>query len=222
MRSANNNYRYNNKCNMKEKNIIIFLLVNSLILIYFSLFFIHNITDRRAIKNTQSVAITYPSNNISNEIDNGYGNVTSIEGNTIDTEGNTTNIGGNIVNSAGDVTNIGNITGIEDNIVNNSDRFKVLQGTKEWSELKSLDIFKNSYFHDKSIIAPGVHGNYSFTVENYTEMAMEYNVDFYEENIYNVNMVYKLKLNGSYIAGNEENWVKYEHLTRRKVKNKCT
>lgn len=179
------------KDNKNEKKVIIYLIIIAIILIYFALFFIHYIVDKGKIKDTISTEIQYPDNTVQGEHDDKPGQ--------------------------GDNQN---------NIVDNSDRFKVVQPTKdengniidkEWNELKELDIFKNSYFHDESIIAPGVKGSYNFTVENESENDFNYNVTFTEENKYNINMVYKLKVNGEYVVGDANNWVKYDQLNRAEI-----
>lgn len=169
--------------NRNEKKIIIYLIIISLGLIYYSLFFIHDIVDRGRIKDTVTGTIMPPDNNV--------------EGESIDKENN------------------GKIEG--EYVIDNSDRFKVVQGEKQWSELKELDMFKNSYFEDKSIIAPGVQGSYSFTVENESESKFIYNILFTEENPYEINMVFKLKLNGEYILGNEQTWIKASELNRSNI-----
>ena len=104
-----------------------------------------------------------------------------------------------------------------DIIVDNSASFKLKQGETEFSELKELDIFKNKYFEDKSIIAPGVSGSYSFTVENESENEFNYDIEFIEENPYEINMVFKLRINGEYVIGNEKNWVKGGKLVRNEL-----
>lgn len=203
-----------------EKKIIIYLIILSLILIYYSLFFIHNINFRGVLKDTQSIEIKYPQNNndANNIIDinNPQGNtIANIIGNNNAnsiTNNNITN--GNLGNNTNGNMGNGEINNPGGNIVDNKDRFKIMQGTQSWKDLKSLDIFNNYYFNDNSIIAPGVSGEYSFTVENYRETKMQYNLNFVEQNIYNINMVYKLKLNGSYIAGNEREYVKYKELNK--------
>lgn len=104
----------------------------------------------------------------------------------------------------------------DDEIINYTDRFIVKQDKdrKQWESLKQLDMFKNDYFKDKALIAPGVQGKYSFTVENESEATFNYNINFTPENPYNVNMVYKLKKNGKYVLGDEEKWESYEGLRR--------
>ena len=130
----------------------------------------------------------------------------NVEGESIDKGNN----GGSI-----DKENNGKID--EEYVIDNSDRFKVLQGETEWSELKELDMFNNSYFEDKSIIAPGVKGSYSFTVENESEGKFIYDMIFTEENPYEINMVFKLKVNGEYVLGNEQTWIKASELKRSNV-----
>lgn len=173
--NQNNNYNdININNNRNEKKVITYLIIISLILIYISFFFIHNIIDRGRIQNNASTTIPQPDNDV--------------QGETIDKE---------------------NI------IVDNSDRFKIKQGETEFNEIKELDIFNNNHFEDKSIIAPGVEGDYSFTVENESESKFNYDITFTEENPYNVNMVYKVKVNGEYVLGNENNWVKGANLSRK-------
>lgn len=157
--------------NRNEKKVITYLIIISLILIYISFFFIHDIIDRGRIEDDASASITDPDNDVLGET--------------------------------------------EDIIVDNSDRFKVKQGETEFNELKELDIFNNKYFEDKSIIAPGVEGDYSFTVENESESKFNYDITFTEENPYNVNMVFKVKVNGEYVLGNADNWVKGADLFRK-------
>lgn len=209
---ADKKEEYNGKCCVNEKKIIIYLIVLALVLIFYSLFFIHYINFRGTIKDTQSVEINYPQNNDGNNIidfDNSQDN--SITNNGQINNGQLNNVvNGNMSNNIGN----GQVNNTEENIVNNKDRFKIMQGTENWKDLKTLDIFNNYYFNDHSIIAPGVSGEYSFTVENYRETNMKYNLNFIEQNIYNINMVYKLKLNGSYIAGDEQRYVKYQELNK--------
>lgn len=168
--------------NRKEKKTIIYLIIISIVLIYFSLFFIHNIYERGKLRDSTSASIIFPDNAIilddDTEKDHKKG---------------------------------------EDVIVDNEDRFIIVRDGigpdgKSWSELKEINMFNNFYFHDEAIIAPGVWGSYSFTVENQWDIAMEYNINFVEENPYEVNMVYKMKKNGEYIMGNENEWGYYTDL----------
>ena len=172
----------NRNNNKNEKKIIIYLITIAIILIYIALFFINYIIDKGKIKDTVSTTIPSPDNTVMGEEDD-------------DDD--------------------------EDIIIDNSDRFRVTQVSKDnqgnetttdWNELKELDIFNNKYFEDKSIIAPGVSGSYSFTVENESTSKFLYNIDFTDENKYDINMVFKLKVDGKYVAGNEKTWVKSNQL----------
>lgn len=228
------NEKYNNKYCLNEKNIITYLIVLALVLVYYSLFFINNINFRGIIKDTQWVEVKYPQNNneISNSIDinNSQDNtITNIVANNNITNSNlgnnnqdnnnsnngteNNNPGNNNSNNNtgnGDINNPGEI------IIDNKDRFKIMQGKEEWNNLKNLDMF-NNIFLDSSKIAPGVYGEYNFTVENYKNVKIKYSLDFIEMNMYNINMVYKMKLNGSYIAGNEHTFVKYYQLNKENL-----
>ena len=97
-------------------------------------------------------------------------------------------------------------------IVDYSDRIRVKQGDTDFSELKELDIFKNEYFKEEAIIAPGIEGKYNFVVENETPANFKYKIKFEEQNPYNINMVFKIKKNGTYIFGSENEYVDYEKL----------
>lgn len=195
--------------NKRENKIIIYIIIISIILIYIALLFVHSIIDRGKLKNTVSAGVNYPGGEIQGEETNNNNNKGNTQG---DNQNNTPN--NNQTGTNGDDKNQDGKTEEPGDVVDNHDRFRVLQGNKEWSELKELDIFNNSYFKDESIIAPGISGKYSFTVENTRSKTCIYDMSFTEENIYNINMLYKLKLNGKYINGDENNWVKYSELSK--------
>lgn len=77
---------------------------------------------------------------------------------------------------------------------------------KTWSTNTEISIF------DVDKIAPGDSGTYDFVVNNNTERNVNYGINFEENNIAKVNMLYKLKRNEEYIAGDENTWVKYNEL----------
>ena len=185
-----NNIETNQPNVLFEKKIIIYLIILSLILIFISLFFIHDIVDKgAAITDLQTSTITYPDDN----------NPDNIIDYTKDNDNNNENK--------------------ETVIIDEEARLRILQGTKEWSELKELDIFKHNMLHVvENKRAPGVTGKYVYTVENYGEIPMIYNMSYTDENNNNINMVFKLKLNGKYIAGSEENWVKINELNQENLR----
>lgn len=178
-----------NISNFQEKRIIVYLIIFAILLMYFSIFFIHNIVDREMLKDTKSPTIIDPGNNNNNNNNNNNGN------------NNQNYNGGNGGNNP---------------VVDNTDRFRILEGAKAWSELKELSIFSNGYsaYVVDGKIAPGVSGNYNFTVENYCSFKMKYDINFTEENPYAVNMKFKIKLNGNYVAGNESTWVSYAEISQ--------
>lgn len=181
--------------NKRQNKIIVYIIAIVIIFIYIALLFAHSIIDRGKIKDTQSTEIKYPDNTVQGEHTDNNKHPNQHPDKDDDKDHDKDDDDG------------------DGEIVDNKDRIKVLQdGKTEWSELKELDVFNNSYFEDHSIIAPGVKGSYSFTVENISDKATIYDITYTDENIYNINMVYKLKLNGNYIAGNENTWVKREHL----------
>lgn len=111
-------------------------------------------------------------------------------------------------NTTDNTNNVNDGNGIEgENIVDINDVFRILEGTTNWNELKYLSIFNNSFFHGQAKIAPGVYGSYNFIVENLSDSKMKYDITFDHDNPYKINMKYKLKLNGNYVAGDESNWI---------------
>ena len=235
---------------MKEvnrvKKLYIGLVILCLFLLYFALFFIHNIVDMGTgddsqLPNTTDSNVLDESEDNSDKQDgkdNNTGNNGNMNGNQDENElnqgesgQNGSNGNGSDGNGSGGNSPDGNNPGGNgsdnegpggsqsgddgnDDIVDNSDRFKIFEGDKEWNDLKQLDIFKNSYFKNQSKIAPGVHGSYNFTVENFSDATIKYDAIFSEENPYNINMVFKLKVNGNYVAGDSSNWVDYAELNR--------
>ena len=172
-----------------EKKILVYLVIITIILIFIAIFFIHNIVDKATINSSQTAAITYPD---TDPDDMDYTN-----------DGNNNQNGNN------------NGNGTTPAIVEGDARLKIFEGTKEWSELRELNIFHRTHDHvvdDK--IAPGVQDTYTYTVECYGDYSMLYNLVFQEENPLNINMKYKMKYNGKYVAGDENTWVDYDALTQ--------
>ena len=76
----------------------------------------------------------------------------------------------------------------------------------KWTTNTEIRIF------DVPQIAPGDGSTYEFVVNNNTPGNVNYSISFEEDNIANANMLYKLKRNDEYIAGDENTWVKYNEL----------
>ena len=82
----------------------------------------------------------------------------------------------------------------------------------KYSYERSLRIFENVAFEYTNKIAPGVSNSYDFRVRNITVTPINYNVSFEENSEYAINLRYRLKRNGIYIIGDEDNWVSASEL----------
>lgn len=188
--------------NTNEKIGICSLIMLVIVLAFIAQFYIHDIISvgksKDGTEEMKSVELSFYENEENNNIaENNY-----IEGNVQKSEKNKDNIKSK--------TDDNNIAKKEEEIINNYNRIIIsestLNGDINWEDKKELDMFNNAYFNDRAIIAPGVEGSYTFTVENKSSSKFNYQINFIEENPYNVNMVYKLKKNGEYIVGNESQW----------------
>lgn len=74
-----------------------------------------------------------------------------------------------------------------------------------WNGSKDLNIFTNSIYSVEGTIAPESENTYQFVVRNNTAYTIKYNINFIENNDYNINMKYKLKKNDNYIISNYSN-----------------
>lgn len=81
----------------------------------------------------------------------------------------------------------------------------------------SFDIFKNTLFGNRKIIAPGSKGTFEFCVQNNSSYNAGYNLTFIYEITEKINMKYRLKLNGQYIKGNDTNYVKVDEINLKDV-----
>ena len=184
-----------------EKKILVYLISITIILMFIAIFFIHNIVDKATINSSQTAAITYPDNNPD---DMDYTN-----------DGNGNNNQGEKNNKNENKKKKKKKNETNPAIVEGDARLKIFEGTKEWNELRELNIFHRTHGHvvdDK--IAPGVQDTYTYTVECYGDYSMLYNLVFQEENPLKINMQYKMKYNGKYVAGDENTWVDYDALTQ--------
>ena len=77
---------------------------------------------------------------------------------------------------------------------------------------QNLNIFNNAAFNYTNKIAPGVSNTYNFKVNNTSKVDIKYYIEMYEQTEYNINLKYRLRRNGSYVIGSEDNWVSANEL----------
>jgi len=102
---------------------------------------------------------------------------------------------------------------LELNDNNNSKDLVVFDNYKIWDN-KELRIFSNPAYEYESIIAPGSYNSYTFVIRNNNNFDVVIDITFEEENDKNINMNYKLKNNGNYLIGSEDN---YETIKNKKI-----
>ncbi len=98
------------------------------------------------------------------------------------------------------------------------DGIEVFDKETEYSQDTQLHIFTNTaYYVVDNKIAPASENSYQFVIRNNNEFNIRYNLDLFEENKYNINMKYRLKLNGVYVAGNDDEWLTYDELQQENI-----
>lgn len=81
-----------------------------------------------------------------------------------------------------------------------------------WTSSNQLKIFKNPVYEMEEVIAPGDTNSYHFVIKNNGGCHLKYQLMFEEENLYHINMKYRLKKNDRYI---QSSWVSYDELTNK-------
>ena len=141
--------------------------------------------------------------------------VNNVVNNIINNDVVNNTINNNVVNNTINNNVINSI--VNNTVKNNVKKFKVWVDDKNGDYLiqRELDIFSHNY-HNSTVannrIAPGVENVYKFKVHNESTFNVKYNLDMQEIMQYNVNMKYRLKLNGNYVIGNSSNWVEPSQL----------
>ncbi len=79
----------------------------------------------------------------------------------------------------------------------------------QWNGSNDLRIFSRSIYDVDGVIAPEYSNTYQFVVKNSTEYTVKYNIKFFENNIYHINMKYKLKRNDTYVI---DHYVSFDEL----------
>lgn len=113
------------------------------------------------------------------------------------------------------VNNNCNHIDLDENIKNN---ILIYDEQVKYSDNIKLNIFTHkSYYVKNDVIAPDTQNSYQFIIRNNNEFAIKYNLKMEENNIYNINMKYRLKLDGKYILGNDKEWVTANELVQNEL-----
>ena len=88
----------------------------------------------------------------------------------------------------------------------------------KYSTDTKLNIFKQtSYYVVDDKFAPTSENSYQFVIRNHNNFNIKYDLGITETNDYNINMKYRLKLNGKYVVGDNNNWVTANELNRYNI-----
>ena len=87
-----------------------------------------------------------------------------------------------------------------------------------YSNSKELRIFSNPAYEFREMIAPTSTNVYQFVVRNNNDFNIKYAIIMSEENEYDINMRYRLKLDGEYVRGDSTHWVDYNELDLNDLK----
>lgn len=97
----------------------------------------------------------------------------------------------------------------------NESEIIVYDKEKKYSKNTPLNIFtQTSYYVVNDVIAPTSENSYQFVVRNNNNFNIIYDLEISEENKYNINMKFKLKLNGTYVVGDEKTYVSADMLNQ--------
>ena len=83
-----------------------------------------------------------------------------------------------------------------------------------WGLSSDLNIFEDSLYDNRHLIAPHSTNTYEFIVRNSTGFKIDYDLYFGECNPKNINMKYRLIHEGKYLAGSETEWVSFDELNQ--------
>lgn len=96
--------------------------------------------------------------------------------------------------------------------------FNLKEDGISWVQLEDLNVFANPEYNGEKIIRPGSKGIYDFIIGNENDTTITYWFYMHEINEHKINMKYKLKLEGAYIFGSEDNWVGVLELKHQDLK----
>lgn len=100
----------------------------------------------------------------------------------------------------------------------NSNGFIVEDKEVSYEKDTPLNIFSHqSYYTVNDVIAPESENSYQFIVRNNNDFGIVYDFEMKETNEFNINMKYRLKLNGKYVLGDDKTWVIAKELLQSNV-----
>ncbi len=129
---------------------------------------------------------------------------------------------GNNCGSNNNTNNSGNNEGNSGNNGNNDDNTEnkvvVYDSDTEYSSNTPLNIFtQTAYYVVEDKIAPTSENTYQFVIKNSNNFNIKYNIQAMETNKYNINMKYRLKQNGDYVLGNDNEYVTADEIEQYNI-----
>lgn len=83
---------------------------------------------------------------------------------------------------------------------------------KSWYKNENINLFQNLNVAGEKIIWPGQSGTYNFIISNNSSQDIYYKFSMQDKNDKNINIKYKLKMNNTYIIGDENNWASIDKM----------
>ncbi len=196
--------------------LIISLLVMIAIICYFLLYYIGRISHNSIVMmgNVDVIEVNFDKqeNNNNDKNDDIHETVTK---NILTITDNVDNDGENVVDENPEIVspNPPEVTPTPPVIEKNG--FIAYDDNVKYEKNTVLNIFKhNSNYTIREKIAPGSKNTYQFVVRNNNEFDINYDIEMTEVNAYDLNLMYKLKLNGKYVVGDENTYVSVENLNQ--------
>lgn len=132
---------------------------------------------------------------------------------------NCTNFANTTKNNSSNATNNGTSNNVSSTKPTDEKvRVEIFDKDTKFSYNTPLNIFTNTtYYVVDNKIAPLSENSYQFVIKNNNSSNIKYNLEFNENNTYRINMKYRLKVNGAYVAGNDDNWLTYRELKQNSI-----
>lgn len=205
------------------------IMIALIIIIFLLIRYLGRIENKEKIptSNVDIFDIIFENNEKSKDNDTEYPDVSNNQNNNsstyVDSGKRTTNISRsnrnnkNSTKDSNDDNNSGTTNNNKDNNndENNQEILVYDEEHTEYSKDTELNIFKQTAYHvAEGKIAPTEENSYQFVIRNNNDFNIKYSLEMFETNKYNINMKYRLKLNGNYVIGNDNEYVSAEQLDR--------